>query len=212
MEHQIIVVGIGPGSPDYLPPVAMKAINGARVLVGSRRALDSLAAPNVSQTKVIDKDIAGVLDYIAAEAAGGGVVVMVSGDPGFHSLLVALRKRFPVEQLHVIPGISSVQLAFARVGQVWQDALLLSMHGREAGDGALAYQPGKKLGILTDEKNNPTYIAAQLLAQGWPATAGVCLCRDLSYDHEEIGRAALNEVVALHGFDYCVMVVTDNVE
>ncbi|HWR40036.1 MAG TPA: precorrin-6y C5,15-methyltransferase (decarboxylating) subunit CbiE [Patescibacteria group bacterium] len=209
MEHRIIVVGIGPGSPDYLPPVATRAINNARVLVGSRRALESLAPPAVAKTRVIDKDIAGVLDFVGQEAPAGGVVVMVSGDPGFHSLLVAMRQRFSPEQLHVIPGISSVQLAFAREGQVWQDAILLSMHGREAGDGTLDYVPGKKLGILTDGKNNPGCIAGQLLAQGWPPTAKVSLCRDLSYDHEKIGRALLSEAGELSGFDYCVMVVTD---
>jgi cobalt-precorrin-7 (C5)-methyltransferase len=129
MEHKITVVGIGPGSPEYLPPIAQRAIDSATVLVGSQRALETFATEK-SRTKIIDKDIAGILAFIHNCLLKEDVVVMVSGDPGFYSLLSALRGEFSAAQLSVIPGISSVQLAFARLADTWQDAVLLSMHGR----------------------------------------------------------------------------------
>ena len=206
MEYQIIVVGIGPGSPDYVLPVASRIIAGAKVLVGSKRALDSFSSAN-QVSRIIDKDIQGVLDFIGQHLACQDVVVLVSGDPGFYSMLTALRGRFAPERIRVIPGISSVQLAFARLAEVWQDAALISMHGRTAADEQLKYRPGYKLGILTDHQHNPAQIARMLLARGWPGTACVWLCTNLSYADEEVAALTLAEAVATPGFEHSVMVV-----
>ncbi|TWH48332.1 precorrin-6y C5,15-methyltransferase (decarboxylating) subunit CbiE [Sporomusa sp. KB1] len=204
--YRIIVVGIGPGSPDYLLPIASRTIAAAAILVGSQRALDTFATIN-QVTRVIDKNITGVLDFIEQQLASQDVVVMVSGDPGFYSMLTALRKRFAAKRLTVIPGISSVQLAFARVAEVWQDAALISMHGRRAADDVLCYRPGYKVGILTDTQHNPAAIADILLAHGWPATACVWLCTNLSYDNEEVVAVTLAETRSIPGFEHSVMVV-----
>jgi cobalt-precorrin-7 (C5)-methyltransferase len=206
MEYKIIVVGIGPGSPEYVLPVAMHTIELASVLIGSKRALDTFASSSV-KTKVIDKDICGVLSFIRENLKNSNVVVMVSGDPGFYSFLAALNQEFLPEQITVIPGISSVQLAFARIAQPWQDATLISMHGRTAAESSLAYRENKKLGILTDHCHNPQHIAQILLNQGWPPATQVWLCTNLSYEQEEVLATTLQEAVLLEGFAHCVMVV-----
>lgn len=206
MEHQIIVVGIGPGSPDYVLPVASRIIAGAKVLVGSKRALDTFGSAHQTR-RIIDKDVEGVLDFIGQQLACEDVIVLVSGDPGFYSMLTALRGRFEPTRIRVVPGISSVQLAFARLAEVWQDAALISMHGREAADELLRYRPGYKLGILTDHQHNPAHIARVLLAQGWPETACVWLCANLSYDNEAVAALTLADTAATPGFEHSVMVV-----
>jgi cobalt-precorrin-7 (C5)-methyltransferase len=206
MEHKIIVVGIGPGGKDYLLPIAAKAIENARILLGSRRALETLA-PIGTQTKVIDREITKLLDYIEDKVKEVPVTVMVSGDPGFYSLLAALRQRFPAERLEVIPGISSVQLAFARAAEPWQDALLISMHGRNASHEALSFHVGKKLGLLTDAKHKPSFIAKMLLDKGWPQGAAVWLCSSLSYEDEDVRCMTLGEARETMGFEHSVMVV-----
>ncbi|HWR43306.1 precorrin-6y C5,15-methyltransferase (decarboxylating) subunit CbiE [Sporomusa sp.] len=208
MEHtyKIIVVGIGPGSPDYVLPIASRTIAGAKVLVGSKRALDTFGSAN-QVIRIIDKDIKGVLDFIEGRLACQDVVVLVSGDPGFYSMLAALRGRFAAERITVIPGISSAQLAFARLAEVWQDAALISMHGRQAADDVLRYRPGHKLGILTDTQHNPAHIACVLLEHGWPETACVWLCTNLSYDNEVVAAMTLAETTGTPGFEHSVMVV-----
>jgi cobalt-precorrin-7 (C5)-methyltransferase len=206
MEHKVIIVGIGPGSPDYILPIASRYIAQAKVLVGSQRALDEFA-PHQIVTKAIGKNIKGVLDFIREEVESNDVVVMVSGDPGFYSFLVALRGTFPQSQLLVIPGISSVQLAFARIAEVWQDATLISMHGRHARDEDLQYAPTKKLGILTDHEHNPSFIAQVLLDHGWPIHSQVWLGESLSYEQEQTKKLTLGETKDILGFTHCVMVV-----
>lgn len=206
MEHKIIVVGIGPGGKDYLLPIADRAIREAKVLVGSRRALLALAPAGI-ETKTIDKEIAKLLDYIQEKLNEVSVTVMVSGDPGFYSLLAALKGRFSLEKLEVIPGISSVQLAFARASEPWQDAVLISMHGRRASDEALCFRRGKKLGILTDNKHNPAYISGLLMEEGWPRETTVWLCSGLSYEDEEVRLTTLSKAQNVLGFEHSVMVV-----
>lgn len=206
MANQVVIVGIGPGSPDYVVPAAKKEIDAARVLIGSRRALETFAPAGV-ETKVIDSDIDGVLSYIGEKLAEDSVIVLVSGDPGFYSLLSAVRRRFAPELIRVIPGISSVQMAFARISEPWQEAQLISMHGRRANDDALAYIPGKRLGILTDNAHNPAAIASILLEAGWPKAANVRICASLSYPDETILCLTLEEAASLPGYGHSVMVV-----
>lgn len=205
-QHTLTVIGIGPGSKDYMLPAAIEAISSARVLVGSSRAL-SAYAPLDAECKVIDKDIQGVMQFIREKIVHDDVIVLVSGDPGFYSLLPALKRSFPDTSLHIIPGISSVQFAFARIGEIWQDAVLVSVHGREWDSELMRYKAEKKLALLTDSINRPQTIAARLLAEGWPSEAKAWLCRNLSYETETIQELSLLEVTNISGFDHCVMVV-----
>lgn len=206
MEHKIKVVGIGPGSPEYLLPVAKGIIDQARVIVGSKRSLETFAPPDAKQ-KVIGKNIEDVLAFIQLELTGQDVVVMVSGDPGFYSLLPALQHRFPIAVIEVIPGISSLQVAFSRMADYWQGALLLSMHGRTVTEEQLAYRAGKKLGILTDKENNPAFIASYLLTLGWPPAAKAAVCANLSYSDEEVMETTLQELSHREGYAHCVLLV-----
>jgi cobalt-precorrin-7 (C5)-methyltransferase len=202
----IFVVGIGPGHPDYVLPAARRCIEQAEVLVGGRRALADFAGPH-QQTMTIAGDIAAVLDFIRKSAAVQDVVVMVSGDPGYYSLLDALRRSFSATQLQVIPGISSVQFAFARLALPWHDARLISMHGRKPSAEELGYTPGTILGILTDAVCHSQSIPAMLLQAGWPEDAEAFICARLSYEDETILHTSLRGAMDQEKFTHCVMVV-----
>ena len=89
--NEIIVAGIGPGHPDYMLPAAARAIREAQVLVGGRRALSQFAREG-QRTMAVTGDIAAVMQFIREALATSSVVVMVSGDPGYYSLLDALRR------------------------------------------------------------------------------------------------------------------------
>lgn len=207
MDSKIIVIGIGPGSPDYVPPVASRAIARAKVLLGSERALGTFAPPGCV-CKAIDKDLAAAFEFIRDHLATGDVTVLVSGDPGFYSLLSALRKQYPAERLEVIPGISSVQLAFARLACPWQEAELVSLHGREIDNESMRYRTGKQLALLTDPLNTPDVIAKRLRSLDWPPDAQVWLCAELSYPSETVAAHRLAEIDGtIGGYPACVMVV-----
>ncbi len=206
METKIIVAGIGPGARDYLLPAALAAIENARYLVGGQRALNDYSHDK-QVTQVIDRDIQKTLDFIAEALNHHDVVVMVSGDPGFHSFLTRLRAVFGAQKLVVIPGISSLQVAFARLALPWQDAAFLSLHGHDESAAALAYRPGRTIGLLLDGKMHAAEAAKKLQACGWPGTAFVGVCANLSYPDEQIWRGTLQEALQVPAQAMCVMVV-----
>ena len=208
LKHRIIVAGIGPGSPEYMVPAAKKAIESAKYLVGGRRALSQYAkASGGQQTCAVTRDIDGVMAFVHEGLDKADVVVMVSGDPGYFSLLDALRRTFDAHLIDVIPGISSFQLAFSRLALPWHDAQLLSFHGRVPKESDLSYAPGKKLGMLTDVQHNSKTIAETLLAHGWPESAFYAICARLSYEDETVERMTLQEAAEHAPVGSCIVVV-----
>lgn len=189
-QNKIIVVGIGPGNPDYIVPKGLKTIQGAKYLVGGKRALADFAQAG-QDTCAITADIPGVMAFIRDRLPKADVVAMVSGDPGYYSLLDALRREFAPEQIEVIPGISSMQYAFAKIALPWHDADLVSFHGRVPGAEEIHYKPGKILGTLTDGKYNSHTIAEILCKAGWPQETALYICSRLSYTDEAIYAATL---------------------
>ena len=94
MDHTLIVAGIGPGGRDYILPKALEAIEKAHYLVGGRRALHDYAKEG-QETYPVTGKLSLLSDWLTEKLALGDVVVMVSGDPGFYSLLPWLKKKFP---------------------------------------------------------------------------------------------------------------------
>ena len=206
MEFKIIVAGIGPGAREYVVPKALKAIENAKVLVGGSRALADFAQEG-QKTFAIKADIKAVMNFIGEELKQNDVVVMVSGDPGYYSLLSSLRKNFPLEQIKVIPGLSSMQVAFAKIALPWQEASLLSFHGRVPKDEDLVYVKGRIIGMLTDNKFNSGRIAEYLIERGWDKNARAYICSRLSYPDEKIACLSLEEAQTKEIASHCVMIV-----
>ncbi|MCG0278722.1 MAG: precorrin-6y C5,15-methyltransferase (decarboxylating) subunit CbiE [Thermanaeromonas sp.] len=162
------VIGIGPGHPSWLTPAAYEAVAQAEILVGGRRAL-ALFAFLEREKRVIDGDLESLRRFLES-VRGRPTAVLVSGDPGLYSLLGWLKRHFPEEEITVIPGISSVQLAFARLGCSWEEATILSLHGRPLSllDPYLEGLARDKvlLALLTGGSNTPSKVGEYLTSQG----------------------------------------------
>ncbi|MDA2814071.1 precorrin-6y C5,15-methyltransferase (decarboxylating) subunit CbiE [Nocardiopsis sp. RSe5-2] len=105
------------------------ALGECRIIAGAARHLDAVAdlvAPGAELLTL--GGLAPALDRIAAATAPAAV--LASGDPGFFGIVRALRERGLDPDVH--PAVSSVAAAFARVGLPWDDAVVLSAHGRAA--------------------------------------------------------------------------------
>lgn len=209
MQNKIIVAGIGPGNPDYITPAALKKIQAANFLIGGRRALEEFSTPN-QITCLITRDLDAPINFIREKILLGEVVVMVSGDPGYYSMLDLLRKNFPPELIEVIPSISAMQLAFAKLALPWHDATLLSFHGRQPARTALEFSTGKILGLLTDAQFNSATISEILLDCGWDKNSSVTICARLSYPDEKIFTTTLAAAAISEPVKHCILIVTGN--
>ncbi len=127
MGKKIKIIGCGPGDRSYLTYAATMAIDSADVIVGSGKLL-GMFPENMAQRIPLDKNVSQTVDKISALPDGRNVVVLVTGDPGLFSLASLVIKKFGAESCEVIPGISAVQVAFARLGMSWHDARLISAH------------------------------------------------------------------------------------
>ena len=118
-----------------------------------------------------------------------------------------MRREFPSGLIEVIPGLSAMQLAFARLALPWHEASLLSFHGRRPDDEELVYSKGRILGMLTDGKYNSRSIAKLLMEQGWPGEARLSILLRISYPDEEILHTTLAEAQELEEKSHGILIV-----
>ena len=168
---ELAVVGTGPGAEEWLTPAAWRTIRRAEVVVGGRRQLERFAPADARQIVV-----GGSMDEVAAAlraAAGARIVVLASGDPGFFGIPVALRRLLPEARITTLPGISSMQLAAARLGAVWNDVAFASAHGLGVEGVVAAVRAHRRVMALTDARTAPQALAGALAAAGLSAVVTV---------------------------------------
>jgi precorrin-6B C5,15-methyltransferase / cobalt-precorrin-6B C5,C15-methyltransferase len=168
---------------DGSPPTAeaRACLADAALVVGGARHLAAVPVPPHARTVVMG-EVSAALDEInallkieaeenTAEGAGPGVVVVASGDPGFFGIVRALHERG--HRPRVVPALSSVAQAFARTGLPWDDALVVSAHGRELRRAVNACRAHPKVAVLTAPGAGPAELARELFPQT-PRTFVVC--------------------------------------
>lgn len=163
MAKSVCVIGIGDEGIRSLSEVAQERIQSASILYGGARQL-SFFPDFAGQKRVIQAPLSACIEEIKADLQSGGIVVLASGDPLFFGIGSTLVKKLGAAAVEIIPHVSSLQLAFARAGESWQDARLVSLHGRSIQGLAQQVHGAKIVAILTDTVNTPAHIARYLLA------------------------------------------------
>ncbi|MFI9582950.1 precorrin-6y C5,15-methyltransferase (decarboxylating) subunit CbiE [Streptomyces sp. NPDC052236] len=157
----ITVIGTGTGAP--LSVRDSQALADATLVVGGRRHLTAADIPAGAEQLAMGP-LAPALDAIEKQRAGGEarVVVLASGDPGFFGIVRALAERFGADALDVRPGAGSVSVAFARIGLPWDDAVVVSAHGRDLRTAVNVCRAHAKTAVLTGPGAGPAELGAEL--------------------------------------------------
>ena len=204
--YPLKIIGLGPGHPDYILPIARKEIEAAEVILCGTRHAESF---DISGKQMLFIGKGTPLSELMAEIAKvyryKKTALVVSGDTGFYSMLSYTKKVIPEKDIVCIPGISSLQYLFAKLGETWQDARLMSLHGRDQ-DLATAVKENGKLGILTDKSNNTAFIAKTLAAAGI-TNSTIYVGEELSYPNEKITRLTVAEALTFQEKGMAVVVV-----
>ena len=207
--NKVTIVGCGPGSKKYLTGYALQQINNAEVLIGSRRLL-SLFPDADAETFMLNNNYKLLITRIVSLTKRKKVAVLVSGDTGFFSYAKLIIDKIGIENCEVIPGISSVQLAFAKIGRAWNDACFMSLHGRT---GKLAsvvkkIMENEKVAVLTDNANNVKLIARKLLEAGLKDRK-IYVCENLSLEKERIREFDVSSILKIQVRDLNVIIFLD---
>jgi len=185
----IAVVGLIGGSA--FGGDARAAIERADVVVGSARQLELAEVPPTAERVVLAGALDHVFDQVASHhARGARVCVLASGDPGFFGIVRALGERLGPAALAVFPAPSSISMAFARLGQSWDDAVVVSAHGRALDDAITAALDANKVAVLTSPDNPPEAVGKALLAAGC-GPRDVAVVARIGEDGESVTRCDL---------------------
>lgn len=161
------VVVVGTVGGEVFGSVARDAVATADVLVGAPRHLEAfpVGSPMQRRTELVGP-LPPLIDAMdVARRAGLKVCVLSSGDPGFFGITRLLVERFGPRGVCVLPAPSSVSLAWAAAGRSWDDATVVSAHGRSLDRAADEALRSAKVAVLTSPTNPPEAVGAALLAR-----------------------------------------------
>ena len=127
----IAVLGVHGGR---VPAGTEELLAGAELVAGGGEVLDALAPAGAAPAGARRRPRAGAAPSWRARARPA--CVLASGDPGFFGIVRALASASGAERLDVHPAPSSVAVAFGRLGLPWDDAVVVSAHGRDPRAGA----------------------------------------------------------------------------
>ena len=196
---RITVIGL---DGDPLSAKAEGLLEEAALVAGGSRHLELLGVEG-KRAVVLKGDLSEALGQI--EETEGPVVVLASGDPSFFGIVRLLARRFGRENLRVLPGVSSVALAFARAGLTWDDAVTVSAHGRDPRRAVNVCRSHPKVAVLSSPEFGPADLARQL--EGWGRT--FLVAERLGEPDERVFRGAVTEIASMAWRDPNVVLVLD---
>ena len=176
------IIGVLDDGVASLSRTALAHLAQAQLVIGGTRALQLLAAQ--MDPSALQRDLTGALSQVpewirTAQSEHQRVVVLATGDPLCHGIAAYLASRLCIEAIEVLPNVSTLQLACARLGLPWQDMKFSSVHSKDAGDWAEGGEPSHglyallrdirqhdRLAILTSPTNTPDRIARMLVTEG----------------------------------------------
>ncbi|MBA0126719.1 precorrin-6y C5,15-methyltransferase (decarboxylating) subunit CbiE [Haloechinothrix sp. YIM 98757] len=166
----LTVVGIGADGWSGLTDGAREEIGACDVLFGGRRQLDLVPA-SVPATRVEwPSPLLPALDGLLAEHAGRRRCVLASGDPLLSGIATTLITRYGQAPVRVVPALSSVTLARARLGWSFEETEVISSVARSVDRVARALAPGRRLLVLSSTAGTPGEVAGLLADRGYGAS------------------------------------------
>jgi precorrin-6y C5,15-methyltransferase (decarboxylating) CbiE subunit len=165
--RSIAIVGCGPGAASYVTGEARTTVAAAGALIGAQRLLD-LFPESQAQRTVVRGSVESTIEAVE-QHRDSGVAVLVTGDPGIASLARGVIAHFGRDACHIIAGVSSVQVAFARLGVDWADARIVSAHSAEPLIDFSGLAAERKIAILAGSGRAASWAAslAEYLGVGW---------------------------------------------
>ena len=195
---EICLAGIGMGSKDGQTQEVQHVIETADILLGAERMIEGYSAKIEKRPYYMAEQILPYLEQLqkngfTAQKDPLRVTVLFSGDTGFYSgcrkLYVALQETIAAGALNagvrILPGISSVVSLAARVGESYEDAAILSMHGKKLKRLSATVESHEKVFLLTSGSEDIRKIG-RLLAEAGLTDCEVTVGYQLSYPEESI--------------------------
>ena len=196
------IIGVHDDGAAGLTEPMLDHIRSADLVIGGTRTLNLFEQVFTSDCQTFD--LTGKLMQVPekisnAQAAGKRVVVLATGDPLYHGIAGFLQSRLCIEAFEILPNLSMVQLACARLGIPWHELKVCSVHSKDAGEWDRAKgvdhglypvlhttQNHDRMAIFTSPDNSPDRLARMLVAQGLQDDFQMAVVEHIARDSERL--------------------------
>lgn len=193
MDDKITIIGIGDDGFEGLTRQALGHIETAGTLLGPANLL-SKVQPGKQALVPLSADLAQAAAAIDA-AQAKPLVLLASGDPLFYGTARFLCEQLGKDRFEVLPHVSSMQLAFARVKESWEEAYLTNLATQPLSRVVEKIRSAEKVGVFTSDENSPAELARALLDTGIDYFTAY-VCENLGSPDERVTRGSLADIIA----------------
>ena len=189
--RRVHIVGIGDDGVEGMTGQARRLVEGAEVLLGPESCRALLPAEVASRLEVAH----GLDDLVDRIDRHGGerLVVLASGDPLFYGTARYVCGRLGKDRFEVVPHVSSMQLAFARVKEGWEEAFLANLSGQSIERVIDRVRSSDTVGLFTSDQWPPPAVARALLDEGID-TFQAYVCENLGSPDERVTQGSLADI------------------
>jgi len=196
------IIGVLDNGIDGLTPYALNSIKEADIVIGGTRTLELFK--NTFLSSVIQYDLTGQFTQIPewitqAIDKKQQLVVLATGDPLCHGIAKYLIDKLGADICEVIPNVSTIQLACARLGIAWQEIKICSVHSRDADEWVRGAEPSHGLynllqqlkqhqiiAVFTSPENSPARIARMLQIENMASAFTISVVCNILQETESI--------------------------
>ncbi|MCB6621680.1 precorrin-6y C5,15-methyltransferase (decarboxylating) subunit CbiE [Mediterraneibacter sp. 210702-DFI.5.30] len=221
-SRQIILAGIGMGSKELITAEVRKLIEEADCLIGAERMLACAIKLRNSEekctrecTKYQEYRTEKIISYLQKHKEYKQIVILLSGDTGFYSGAKNLRNQLleklslvEEKKIKILPGISSLSYLASKVGVSWEDAKILSLHGKDMNFVQTIHRHSKTF-LLLGGKDTGRHFYETLLEYGLGDVQVHVGCQ-MSYEEEKILSGKLYEMKAEDFEGLCAVLVENS--
>ena len=202
--NRITIVGIGDDGWDGLTSHAKSIIQRAESVLGPPALLQTL--PESGAVRVASEAGLDTLRSQIESLPPGPAVVLAGGDPLFYGVARFLTESFGKDRFEVVPNVSSMQLAFARVKESWDDAYLTNLATTPLDRAIESIRIAESAGLFPTEAASPALIATSLLDRRIDYFTAY-VCENLGTPDETVTQGDLRSIAGQSFSSMCVMVL-----
>ena len=195
-EAKVTIIGIGGDGLAGLTARARALLTGAEVVFGSENALNlvpELAAERHPLGPDLQSAVNALTDFFKRPRRG---IILATGDPLFYGVARYLCDRLGKEHFEVLPHVSSMQLAFARIKESWEEAYLTNLATHPLETVLDRIRTADTVGLFTSEQEDPPSVARQLLVRGLDYFRAY-VCENLGGPDERVTHGELSDIAGM---------------
>jgi len=194
-RSKLVILGIGDDGLAGLTESARGLLMSADLILGACSTL-TLVGSVPARKEALEPEMSVALRQVREALSCRNPVLVSSGDPLFYGVARYLCDRLGKDQFEVVPHVSSMQLAFARIKESWEDAYLTNLAGRPIEAVIDRIRTAEKIGLFSSDECPPARLGRELLERGIDYFRAY-VCENLGSPDERVTHAELADLVTM---------------